>query len=95
IVKKMGLEPTTVSSGKEALRLLQQKPFGLVLTDLWMPEMNGAELAKAIRDLPGYQEVQILAITADVESRENFDMSPFDGILMKPVTQEQILQHMR
>ena len=95
IVKKMGLEPTTASSGKEALRLLQQKPFGLVLTDLWMPEMNGAELAKAIRDLPGYQEVQILAITADVESRENFDMSPFDGILMKPVTQEQILQHMR
>jgi len=95
IVKKMGLEPTTASSGKEALRLLQQKPFGLVLTDLWMPEMDGAELAKAIRALPGYQDVQILAITADVESRENFDTSSFDGILMKPVTQEQILQHMR
>ncbi len=95
IVKKMGLEPTTVSSGKEALRLLRQKPFGLILTDLWMPEMNGAELAKAIRDLPGYQDVQILAVTADVESRENFDMSYFDGILTKPITQEQILQYMR
>lgn len=95
IVKKMGLEPTTASSGKEALRLLRQKPFGLILTDLWMPEMNGAELAKAIRDLPGYQDVQILAVTADVESRENFDMSYFDGILTKPITQEQILQYMR
>lgn len=95
IVKKMGLEPTTASSGKEALRLLRQKPFGLILTDLWMPEMNGAELAKAIRDLPGYQDVQILAVTADVESRENFDMSAFDGILTKPITQEQILQYMR
>ena len=57
--------------------------------------MNGAELAKAIRDLPGYQNVQILAVTADVESRENFDMSYFDGILTKPITQEQILQYMR
>ncbi len=95
IMKKMGLEPTTASSGKEALRLLRQKPFGLILTDLWMPEMNGAELAKAIRDLPGYQDVQILAVTADVESRENFDMTAFDGILTKPITQEQILQYMR
>ena len=95
IVTKMGLEPVTVSTGKEALRLIKQRPFGLILTDLWMPEMNGVELAKTIRALPGYQEVQILAVTADVESRENFDMSAFDGILTKPVTQEQILQYMR
>ena len=77
-------------SGKEALELLDKQPIDLVLSDMWMPEMNGAELSAEIKKNPKFSHIPIVAQTADVETSGNFDMSNFDAILLKPVTKEKL-----
>ncbi len=91
LCRKAGIEKIeTALSGKEALALLEAHSFDLVLTDMWMPEMNGAALAGKIRADRRFQEMPILAVTADVEARDNFPLEFFNGVLLKPVTLEKI-----
>lgn len=80
----------TADSGDEALRLLAEEPADLVLTDLWMPGMDGAVLARRIRANETLAKCQIVAVTADVESKDSFNMGVFDEILTKPVTKEKL-----
>lgn len=86
MLKKLGVEVATVSSGAEALERLKGGAPDALLTDLWMPGMNGVELAARIREIPALASLVVIAVTADVDSRNNFDLKNIDGILTKPVT---------
>ena len=77
-------------SGKSALELLDKQPVDLILSDMWMPEMNGAELAAEVKKNPRFANIPIVAQTADVETCGNFDMSHFDAIILKPLTKEKL-----
>jgi len=90
MLKKMGFQPYAASNGTEALAMMASRHFPIVLTDMWMPGMNGDELAQAIRDNPSYKDVRIYAITADVEARNNFDVSAFTALIHKPVVFEKL-----
>ena len=85
----------TAESGKEALELIEKKPVDLVLSDMWMPEMNGAQLSSAIKKNPKFAHIPIVAQTADVETSGNFDMSNFDAIILKPITKEKLSDMVR
>lgn len=50
LLEREGFEVTIASSGQEALRLVSQEVFDLVITDVRMAEMNGIETIKAIRE---------------------------------------------
>ncbi|MDD3155722.1 MAG: ATP-binding protein, partial [Victivallaceae bacterium] len=85
--KKAGLvDIHCASSGKAALDCLKKCMVDLVLTDMWMPEMNGAELACEIHRIPSCAQIPVIAVTADVEAQENFPQENFAGILFKPIT---------
>ena len=92
MLRKMGFDPVSASSGAKALELMKTTKPDIALLDLWMPEMNGMELASAIRANPDLAGIRIYAVTADTENTTNFDMSMFDGIVMKPVTQESLMK---
>ena len=88
---KIGFENVfTAESGKEALEFLNKQPVDLVLSDMWMPEMNGTELAAEIKKNPKFSHIPVAAQTADVETSGNFDMSHFDAIILKPLTKEKL-----
>ncbi|MBP5790812.1 MAG: amino acid permease [Kiritimatiellae bacterium] len=90
LVKKIGdFEIETAMDGKEALARLYDpgKPaFDAVLTDMWMPELDGAGLVKAIRADPRFKKMPVHIVTADVELQETFAEKGFDSIILKPVT---------
>lgn len=90
MLRRFGVESLMATSGDEALRILKEKKPDMVLTDLWMPGMNGAELVEQARRQPGMSKFVAIAVTADAENRNNFDMTLFDGILLKPITWEQL-----
>lgn len=83
---KLKLMVETASSGDEALNKMSTSKPDMVLTDMWMPKMNGEELTNAIRMNSAYQGVLVFAVTADIEVKSNFNMEKFDGILFKPVS---------
>ena len=90
MLRKMGFDPVSASSGAKALELMKSAKPDIALLDLWMPEMNGMELAAAIRANPDWAGIRIYAVTADTENSTNFDIALFDGIVMKPVTKESL-----
>ena len=73
-------------NGKEALETLSRKHFELVLTDLQMPVMDGEEFVAELRKTPELKDIQVNAITADVEVQKTYAEMGFDGVLIKPVT---------
>ena len=78
-------------SGKEALEILQNaETVDLVLTDMSMPVMNGAELVCEIRKLPRFEKLPVYVITADVEMQNEYKDSGFDDMLIKPVTLDKL-----
>jgi CheY-like chemotaxis protein len=78
-----------------ALECFRAVPYGLVITDVHMPEMDGLELTAAIRDLEhaeGRLPVPIIALSADVRSgeTERYLAAGMDDCLRKPVALAQL-----
>jgi len=78
------LDPTVVSSGREALSLLTQgTPFDLVITDMQMPEMDGMQFARLAKQrLP---ELPIILLSSLGDERNKEHESVFASVLTKPI----------
>ncbi len=92
MLKKLGVATTLASGGSEALAALHQQSFDFLLTDMWMPEMSGAELAASVRRGGIQSAIPIFAVTADIEANANFPLHDFSGVLLKPITIEKLEQ---
>ena len=94
LLKHVGdFEVDMAQDGQEALEKLQMpgaKPFDLVLTDMWMPNLDGEGLVRAIRANPALASLRVVAVTADVETLTTSLNMGFDGVLLKPVTAEKL-----
>jgi two-component system, sensor histidine kinase and response regulator len=85
ILKRIGIETTKAGSGREGLDLLMREPHELVLVDLKMPEMDGMEVARRIREydpntvtiiITGYATIET-AVTAIKEGAYDYLPKPF------------------
>ena len=88
---KLGCEVKTAINGEEALEEITRYDFDLVLMDCQMPVMDGLESTRRMRKMPQYQEIPIIAFTAnamDNEIKECFDAGMND-YLTKPFKKEQ------
>ena len=81
----------TAGNGAEALEVLQKdKKIGIVLTDMWMPVMDGEKLIREIRSREEWKDLRVYAVTADVETQKTYRDSGFTGILLKPIKLSQL-----
>ncbi len=94
LCRKFGIsEILLAGNGKEALNILKtNSTVDLVLTDLWMPEMNGEELVNKIREQKCFIKLPIYAVTADITAPKRFSLEKFSGIIYKPVTFDKIIK---
>ena len=92
---RSGWNCTAVSSGLEALQELQDRRFDVVLLDLLMAGMNGAETFRQIRKVD--PDVEVIIITAFADSTlmtEALQIGPF-SIMKKPVVLEELRSVLR
>ena len=90
MLKKLGLSADVVFSGKDALEAMQSRVYDLVLMDCQMPEMDGYETTRIIRNDPGRcvtPGVPIVAMTAHamVGDREKCISAGMDDYISKPI----------
>jgi len=65
LLKKNNFESiVVVENGEEAVKMCNEDKFDLILMDMQMPIMNGFEAMEKIRQMPGYEKVPIIALTA-------------------------------
>lgn len=84
--KKHNIECTVVDNGKSAILEFAKCKYDLVILDEYMPEMNGSEVAKVIKDQS--PDLPIVAITSDDANNTVHLLrdSGFTDILIKPVS---------
>jgi len=81
------LPAESTESPARALQMLREKHYDLVLLDIEMPGVDGFELCKQMRALPGYQKTPVVYVTAhsDFESRAKSILSGGNDLIAKPV----------
>lgn len=86
-LERHAVQVDTAASGHAALEAAGKRRYDLILMDLQMPGMDGFETATAIRKLPGYGTVPIIALTANFsdEIRQQCQEQGMQGFISKPV----------
>lgn len=87
---KMGVEATFVEDGREAIEAVRSGEYGILITDLHMPDVDGYEVVKTLRDDDQNlnRHFPIIALTADVQlaQRQVYMGHGFDECILKPVS---------
>ena len=88
-----GYDVVEAQDGSDALKRAQAGAFGMVVTDLNMPVMDGLSLIKELRKLPAYRGVPIVFLTteSDEERKKEAKAAGATGWITKPFKQEQLL----
>ena len=90
---KAGFEITSVKDGRKAFELFRKKFFPIVLTDWMMPEMDGLELCRAIRNHESEGYVYIILLTSNDKKEQivsGFEAGADDYVIKPPDSAELI-----
>jgi PAS domain S-box-containing protein len=87
LLHAVGMDVAIAENGRKALDLARGEVFALALMDMQMPEMGGVEATRAIRSLPGWSQVPILALTANAfaDDRRACLDAGMNDVLVKPI----------
>jgi two-component system CheB/CheR fusion protein len=93
-LRHAGYEPVMAFNAPEALEAARLGQFDLVVSDIGMPGMDGYELAVALRELPSYRTVPMIAVTgfSMYDDLGRALKSGFNAHLPKPINPTTLLQ---
>ena len=99
VIKASGFdigELLEAGNGKEALQVMDQHWLDLVLTDYNMPDMNGLELLKAMKQSDTLADIPVVMVTTEGSDQrvEEFLCQGATAYIKKPFTPEQIKLHL-
>ena len=93
LLAKLGItDVVCAANGREAKNILSKRCFDYVLTDLWMPELDGFGLAREIAGDKTLKDISVYAVTADISAQKDCMEAGFTGVLFKPVTLDRLVQ---
>jgi CheY-like chemotaxis protein len=93
-----GMQVSFAENGRDAIAMLKERQdFDLVLMDIMMPELDGYETTRSIRDIPALKSLPIIALTAKAMKgdREKTIAAGASDYITKPVDPDQLLSLMR
>ena len=82
----------TADDGAEAVAMAQDNDYAVILMDMQMPKLNGLDATRQIRKLVGYEEVPIIAMTANafVDDKAECIAAGMNDVLIKPFNPEDL-----
>jgi two-component system, cell cycle response regulator DivK len=94
ILQFKGYRTLEAGTGGDGVRIARESAPDLVLMDIQLPDMNGAEALKQLRADPRTSAIPVLAVSASVmpEERNRILASGFDGFQSKPIKMAEFLE---
>ncbi|WP_111977165.1 response regulator [Algibacillus agarilyticus] len=87
------IEVSVANNGKEAIHKIENETFDLILMDIQMPEMDGYETTRYLREKEQYKDLPIIAMTANVltEDKEQCFAAGMNAHIGKPIDENMML----
>ena len=87
LLKLFGIVPSICSSGMETIEIMKSEHFDILFLDHMMPEMDGIETLKLLKDAKLTENTIVIALTANavLGAREQYLNAGFDNFLSKPI----------
>jgi two-component system chemotaxis response regulator CheY len=97
ILKSAGYKVIEAVSGNDALSKMADRNFGLVITDLRMPGMDGIEFIKQLRSESAYRSVPVIMLTSEFSDfkKSEAEIAGVSEWIVKPFIRQQLLQAVR
>lgn len=92
--KKLSLNYRLAGDGAEAIEQVRRYKPDLVLMDIHLPEINGIEATETIHSMAGFEQLPVIALTADafIEQQRDAISANFSEYLSKPLRFEQLIE---
>ena len=96
-LQREGFDAVEAISGVECLRLVKERRVDIILLDLMMPEMDGFQVCRVLKENPATAEIPIIMITArdDLDARAEGMRLGVSDFLAKPVFRRQLANRIR
>ena len=93
VLTHAGYSVVTAASAPAALKAARERQFDVVISDIGMPEMNGYQLAREMRMMPGYETVPMVAVTgySMFDDKERSTNAGFNAHMTKPIDPRALL----
>ncbi len=93
LLAQAGFDVVTANSAPAAISAARDHRFDVIVSDIGMPGMNGYELARALRALPGYEAVPMVAVTgySEFDDRGEAFSAGFTAHMTKPIDPQSLL----
>jgi len=92
-LKKEGYDVFEAVDGENALEVLKTKAADMIITDINMPNMNGIELTRQLRENPEYKFVPIIVLTTEsqLDKKQEGRKAGATGWIVKPFNPDQLV----
>ena len=94
VLTHAGYSVVTAASAPAALKAARERQFDVIISDIGMPEMNGYQLAREMRTMPGYETVPMVAVTgySMFDDKERSTKAGFNAHMTKPIDPRALLE---
>ena len=95
VLERQGFNVYTASDGEQGLKVIDQVKINLVIVDIMMPNMDGYEFTKTLRE--GNDDLSVLMLSAKQlsEDRKKGFVAGIDDYMTKPVDSEELILHVK
>ena len=92
-LKSQGFEVLLAEDGQDALKYFDSRSIDLVITDLHMPNLNGIELTRKVREIENYARVPIIVLTTESQfsKKQEAKKAGATGWIVKPFVPDKLL----
>lgn len=96
-LQREGFVAIEAISGAECVRIAQERPVDVILLDLMMPDMDGFQVCRALKEDPRTAEIPVIMITArdDLDARAEGMRLGVSDFLAKPVFRRQLANRIK
>ena len=95
LLNREGYTVTTANDGEEALRVMDREHIDLIVLDVMMPNMDGYEFTKTLRETNNNLPILMVSAKQLSEDRKKGFISGIDDFMSKPFDNEELLLHVK